>query len=455
MSIGVLLAWGQIQSESFSETADILLFDCGMDISDILHADLPFMYEHIHRKITAEAKSTSEFSIKLDSIDFYGHFQLKFFYNELGLSTLDHYTLTGYPNNGSKLEKVYNEENLVIERIESLLLYGEWVVQRKFVFAYDAGNNLQEKSIHTWYPEYQSFLNFRKENYYYNEAGGLTDRITSLKFLEWIKTEKVQYILDDENTILARIHFLWSDFQNIWIPKIQDAYTYNSAGAEIEMVQSIWNETDFIPSVKTEKAYNSEGNLISVEYFSYDMGNYWKQDVLSTFEYDDFGNEIEHMIYYWNSVSEEYISKFKTQNAFDHNYLSNTVMAPVPPDWNDLLKENSYNNIILSSTEYFMQMDEWNTHGPITYYYSAPDTNSPNDPSVDLNVYPNPFRETIRFSGSSELMQFTLFDIQGRMVLQEQVVGENEINMGNLPLGLYVYQLDGTDRRQVGKLVRE
>jgi hypothetical protein len=70
-------------------------------------------------------------------------------------------------------------------------------------------------------------------------------------------------------------------------------------------------------------------------------------------------------------------------------------------------------------------------------------------------VYPNPFRETIRFSGSDQLVKFTLFDLQGRLVVEKQLLGAVEINSIDLPAGMYVYQIDGMNSRQVGKLVQE
>jgi hypothetical protein len=98
----------------------------------------------------------------------------------------------------------------------------------------------------------------------------------------------------------------------------------------------------------------------------------------------------------------------------------------------------------------------WNEIQTSTLHYSPVNiTSADNRVEADFQVYPNPFRETIRFKGSDEMMQFTLADLQGRIVLRSKVTGTSEISTLGIPSGMYIYQVEGMNFKYAGKLVKE
>jgi len=76
-----------------------------------------------------------------------------------------------------------------------------------------------------------------------------------------------------------------------------------------------------------------------------------------------------------------------------------------------------------------------------------------NEP-LDMAVYPNPANEDVMVDwGESNEMRIQLFDLQGRIVLDEQHAGENaRLTVGNLSSGLYLVRIESLiDQRTLTK----
>lgn len=59
-----------------------------------------------------------------------------------------------------------------------------------------------------------------------------------------------------------------------------------------------------------------------------------------------------------------------------------------------------------------------------------------------IHVYPSPFQDELYFTGSTGLNTVILYDISGKVVLQE-TTNESRINTSGLAPGLYVLELNG------------
>ena len=77
----------------------------------------------------------------------------------------------------------------------------------------------------------------------------------------------------------------------------------------------------------------------------------------------------------------------------------------------------------------------------------------------NVHVYPNPVKNRLRFDGlntQTALSKVVIFDTFGRVLIQKQI--ENglsffEINVENLPNGVYFYALSHQNKQQTGKFV--
>ncbi len=76
---------------------------------------------------------------------------------------------------------------------------------------------------------------------------------------------------------------------------------------------------------------------------------------------------------------------------------------------------------------------------------------TPEQPGIEMHeaiVFPNPGTDQIRFRIASQYKQstFELFDMHGRIVLSEQVIGKwGEVNSTHLSPGTYVYRIFNQD----------
>ena len=75
--------------------------------------------------------------------------------------------------------------------------------------------------------------------------------------------------------------------------------------------------------------------------------------------------------------------------------------------------------------------------------------------SVSSTVYPNPTTGTVSIQANAENITATVFDLQGRVVLEEKsIISGGEIQLSNLPKGVYIIQAvyaDAIDTHQIIK----
>ena len=80
------------------------------------------------------------------------------------------------------------------------------------------------------------------------------------------------------------------------------------------------------------------------------------------------------------------------------------------------------------------------------------------DPTIDaaeLNVYPNPFTDEVRFGNVEEIRSVEVLDQFGRRLKTVEVDFENQsVNLSALPAGIYILRGIAGDKVFVGKAVK-
>ena len=77
----------------------------------------------------------------------------------------------------------------------------------------------------------------------------------------------------------------------------------------------------------------------------------------------------------------------------------------------------------------------------------------------NVHVYPNPVNNRLKFdvaNTETTLLKMVIFDMFGRILIQKQIgngLSSFEINVENLPNGVYFYALSHQNRQQTGKFV--
>ena len=69
--------------------------------------------------------------------------------------------------------------------------------------------------------------------------------------------------------------------------------------------------------------------------------------------------------------------------------------------------------------------------------------------SFELQVFPNPAAGLVRVTGTSEALQYTLFDVAGRTLRRAALTPPQEIDLSDLPEGVYTLRLETPDGQVV------
>ncbi|MDL2296737.1 T9SS type A sorting domain-containing protein [Bacteroidales bacterium OttesenSCG-928-B11] len=98
--------------------------------------------------------------------------------------------------------------------------------------------------------------------------------------------------------------------------------------------------------------------------------------------------------------------------------------------------------------------------GAVYDLFIFPDTTSNNvndleKPLFNATLYPNPATRHVTIDLPSDIpsAQFFLFDMYGRLLLQEPIWNGEKINLSNLASGIYLYQVDSEKGRATGKVM--
>jgi hypothetical protein len=91
-----------------------------------------------------------------------------------------------------------------------------------------------------------------------------------------------------------------------------------------------------------------------------------------------------------------------------------------------------------------------------TRYFLVTELNNTEELIEDkITLFPNPFSDftTFRFGGNLKKMNFTLFDIQGRQILNTTVTNNFILEKNDLKEGIYFYILSASDKNYFGKMI--
>jgi hypothetical protein len=74
-----------------------------------------------------------------------------------------------------------------------------------------------------------------------------------------------------------------------------------------------------------------------------------------------------------------------------------------------------------------------------------------------INIYPNPATDNINISLPENVSQavFTLYDMQGRILIRQEVSSKESVAVNNLSSGIYIYNVRTSKQNYQGKLIRK
>jgi len=354
----------------------------------------------------------------------------------------------------------YDNNNQVIERLWSSdwnQMTQSWDTQNRIVVKYSNGNKTLQ--THQFYSTtIQAWANENQTEFYYDT----NNLLTGLRYFEWdafswVLTFKTDYVYNSFGKPITKTDSTLTN--GMWELQMDAQYSYNTANLINELISSNISG----PLRKHDFAYNQNNKIATIVASSFLASN-WVPSYKSEHAYDVAGNQVEREMYLYNSTTQLWEFKDVKVSSFYTSYLLVDVLHP----GNDEFVYNPYPSIQFGWSNNATDQDSTFAYNSIsnvieprgisTYYYSdlLSNTETPQTATSSLTVYPNPAHDVLQFSLSDHKEPSTvlLYAMNGQLVIQKQLQ-EGSLRLPELPAGVYTYRLKQADKVYTGKVVLE
>lgn len=335
------------------------------------------------------------------------------------------------------------------------------VSRYKETYTYDANGNMTQGIEYRWDKISNQFVTDWKYDYTYDASGNLIQEIASWFDTNQVETKtKMEYKYDTKGKLTLSTSFDFSSNTNEWIKGNIEEYTYDSKGNNTLVLktdlQGISNDVGYYGYEKDEYTYNANGQV--TQYLNSRMENgAWIVYDKNTTMYDDKGNTTQEIGYYnWDEQTNQWMDIWKSEYTFDYKYTTNDLV--VPWWWEEEFETEGNLMTEINDYDWNIVTNQWESDGKLILSYSPVNVTSVNPLNTEiLSIFPNPCFESVSFNlpDSYTQISFELFDLQGRMVIQKQIINNEKVSMEGLGSGMYIYKLNIDGKKQSGKLVKE
>jgi len=322
---------------------------------------------------------------------------------------------------------------------------GGYFGQTQYRYSYDSAGRLTLASEYyrssgdgDWFPNSQTKYEYQNNNliratesypngddyykYEYGYTGNLQTSETDYKMSgEWMLDNRTEITYDNNGLRVKETHY--SDY-NTDSAQSYIEYSYNASGYLTGIMVYVINGDAWVATEKYEFTYDSNHNMVG--YYA-----------ANTYNTGDWGD----------SVTGEF--------AYDCSYPASGLIMPVG------IPDNSYSELfILDMTGYScMPTGARETGGTYqtTFYYSAASIGIEEAGLTGCGVYPNPATDIVNIAlpEGAASAQFELYNAQGQKVMAKEVIGAQQIFIGALPAGVYLFSIQTAGNKQAGKLVKQ
>jgi hypothetical protein len=369
-------------------------------------------------------------------------------------------------------------------------------------YFYDENNRFVLSKSYDWDKTINQWIVYATLERNYNPEGKLSTECTLYKGFRriFVNDYKYEYIYNSDGLLIQMINSEWNDSNNQW--EISKVYNYNDKGLllseEASNVKIEYSYDDnenkthkyryilvnnWILSNKTEYFYDSDGNLILQNYYSWDNSTShwnisWKYEysyindnlVLlveyikdnsspephyfskKEYTYDSFNNILIYNHFRWDDDLNEWINNSREERTYDYTFKIEDLIIPVFDD--DIEFEHKLTNI-----EYFKQNENNNqlqhSNDEIFYYSQHYVKYLPSYENEIIMLYPNPTNDfiNIKLNGRNNF-SVHIINLNGITVYKNNH-SNNRINIENLPAGIYFCRVISPPGEKVMKFIKQ
>lgn len=319
------------------------------------------------------------------------------------------YVLTYDPNRIPK-EVIINEWDM------------DWNKHVKISYDYDTAGNLTQLAYFIWQAPVQQWEDLTKSEYFYDSTGNDTLSIHKVHdaLLGWVNRIKEESKYDSENRLKRRNQYSWENSSSSWL--FEERYDYSYSDSEYTVISE-------------DPIY--DGNTIVLTYYN-------KYE----YHFDEFNNITYSVQSTWDQYSDQWNSIRKTNYTHNNSYDPGDMAIPT----NLLLNENSIfkefkfdfiSHMLIEIDGDIYYDSNWTDDYRGSFYYSDILTKSPSQLDlINPLIYPNPAVDylIINLGNDQKKLNFGLFDLHGKMIINKDVQSYSRISLVNLEKGTYITQ---------------
>jgi len=260
------------------------------------------------------------------------------------------------------------------------------------------------------------------------------------KALDFMSGELINYSYDTYkhygDTAMQHIKQYWNSADEEWVNYSKLNETYNDNGDRTYYLAQLWDTgiDNWTNYNQAHTEYNVSGNIASHLVQMFNSGE-WVNYRFFTYNYSIDNNLVYVLIEAWN-----YLGEWENAHQFFHTYDSNG------------------NKIQLLVQSADMMSGEWEDVVKEDYYWNEFETSSIVDINQNLlKIYPNPAKNTIKISSELSLLNKTvkIYSVSGKLIQTCKLNGNNEIEISNLPKGIYFLKINNNQQQIIGKFIKE
>ena len=327
------------------------------------------------------------------------------------------------------------EDSLIIEFWDETK--EEWALWGKAENIFDVNGQL----ITTigYYADEGNWVSIEKTEYTYDTSG---IRILETEYEdeegtgEWAVDGKREYFFDADGKDTLELSYGWDSDAKLWQLEGKIEFSYDASG---NLIMDMKYRTEgpgnpWIPKWKFEYLNDSNGNdTLETTYRWEETDEVWTPNERIAQTHDENGNVISHYHEYWDENTSQW--KFQDKEKYEIDVTDSTK------------QEVTY--------EWVESASEWSLSMRLTNYYSDPVTSIHNAGIATVRVYPNPAMEFIVFDGieTSGTAYVEIVEIQGKIVLSQEINNSQKVSVQHLPQGLYLYKYSVNSKTYTGKLI--
>ncbi|HTA60925.1 MAG TPA: T9SS type A sorting domain-containing protein [Bacteroidia bacterium] len=304
----------------------------------------------------------------------------------------------------------------------------------------------------------------------------------------WVNNQQFTSTYDASNNLLNSVEQLWST--NAWVNRFNEIYTYNAGNKNTSYVEQVWSNNTWYNDSRNIMHYNANNIETDYSISLWNLNTHAMTDSAMVTNTINGSNNINSAIDFdWNTVTNVFDTVGLDSYTYDahHNMLSSLEQTSNGFSWvnstkgtftydanNNQTSDIGYywvNNAWLNDTRIFNTYDgysnnlsnankRWTGHtwiGDSTHYYYTTITSIEqiDNKHQQVKIYPNPANNILHIEMEmlNEKTELKLFDINGRLLLNQFIQDKTTVDVSGLNAGVYSLNITNNEGALTKKLV--